>query len=190
MLLLSGKPAMLSDFREIQVFVACLSLLIGLSPSGYAALIGSWCVDCTLTMIWQAFMLSLLRRRASRGVLGVEGGVPHTLPMRASLNEMGVGLCVLVCAVVFSCSFAIFSARAFVLSIVLRCLVDIALRRLEVFCRSLVVSLSHGVSVLGVMCWLMLFVIWSIYSDPKNRFMKGKNFLVGQIVAQQTKVKA
>ena len=28
-----------------------------------------------------------------------------------------------------------------------------------------------------------------IYSDPKNRFMKGKNLLVRQIVAQQTKVK-
>ena len=28
------------------------------------------------------------------------------------------------------------------------------------------------------------------YSDPKNRFMKGKNLLVRQIVAQQTKVKA
>ena len=162
MLLLLGNPVMLSNFREIQVFAACLSLSIGLSLSGYAAFSGSWCVDCISTMIWHDLMFSLLRRHASRGVLGVEGGALCMLPIRASLNKVGSTPCMLPCATALACSFSIFSARPFVLLIVSKCLVKMALRRLELIWRSLVVSSLCVALLLGEIDWLIPFVICSM----------------------------
>ena len=54
-------------------------------------------------------------------------GVPCMLPMRTSLNDAVVDPCVLVCMLMFSCNFLNFSARVLVFSIVLRCLVEMAM---------------------------------------------------------------